>query len=147
MITYQEEPFEELWPDMQSLLTAHWEEVGSMKEFPLNIDYDLFVNLENQGGLLCTSARDDNKLVGYMVDFIRYHVHYKDVKVAITDAYYIHPDYRAKCGRGLLRFTEKIEKEMEVYSRVTRSKSANNAGKFFELMGYNQAETTWIKRL
>jgi hypothetical protein len=36
---------------------------------------------------------------------------------------------------------------MGVYSRITRSKKANNAGKFFELMGYNEAEVTWIKRL
>lgn len=147
MITYQEEPFEELWPDLQEHLTSHWEEASSMKEFKLNFDYDLFVHLENEGSLFCASARDGDKLVGYVIDFIRYHVHYKHVKVAIADAYYIAKPYRAKCARGLTRFTEKCEREMGVYSRITRSKKVNNAGKFFELMGYVEAEVSWIKRL
>lgn len=147
MITYQEEPFEELWPDMQQHFLNHWKEVGSFKDYMPDVDYDTFVALQNDGQLVCCSARDDGRVVGYMIDFVRYHLHYKTVKVAISDAYYIAEPYRAKCARKLLKFIESVEQEMGVHSRVTRSKKANNAGRFLELMGYNEAEVTWIKSL
>lgn len=147
MIQYQQEAFEDLWPDMTFHLQNHWKEVGSFKEHKIDVDYDLFVMMQNAGRLLCCSAREDGKLVGYVVDFIQYHVHYKNVKIANNDAYYIVPEYRAKCGRGLIKFIEKLEKKMEVYSRITRSKSSNNAARFYELMGYDQAEVAWLKRL
>jgi hypothetical protein len=147
MITYQEEPFEELWPDMQPHVLNHWKEVGSFKDYKPDLDYNIFVAMQNSGQLVCCSARDDGKVVGYMIDFVRYHLHYKTVKVAISDLYYIAEPYRAKCARKLLKFIESVEQEMGVHTRVTRSKDANNSGKFHELMGYNASEVTWVKRL
>lgn len=147
MIQYASEAFEDLWPEMFSFAEEHWNEVSSLKEHKYDVDYDLFVMMQNEGRLLCCTARDNGKLVGYVVDFIQYHFHYKTVKIATNDAYYIAPAYRAKCARGLMRFVEKTEKSMEVYSRVTRSKSVNNAARFHELMGYEQAEVAWLKRL
>ena len=147
MITYMEEDFETLWPEMQQHLTAHWQEVSSFPEFPLDVDVDKFMLLQNKGMLICASARDGDNLVGYVLDFIQFHIHYKTIKVAISDAYYIIPEYRAKCARGLTRFVEKIEKEIGVFARITRTKSANNASAFFKAMGYKEAEIAWSKRL
>jgi GNAT superfamily N-acetyltransferase len=142
-----EEDFETLWPDMQEHLIAHWQEVSSFPDYPLDVDVDKFTTLQNDGMLVCCSARDEDKLVGYVVDFIQFHPHYKTVKTAITDAYYIAPEYRAKCARGLMKFVEKVEKEIGVFARITRSKNTNNAGKFFKAMGYKEAEVAWSKRL
>lgn len=147
MISYSEESFEDLWPLMQDHLLAHWHEVGSFPEFKVDPDLDRAFFLQNQGGIACFAARDGELLVGYVVDFIQFHPHYKTVKVAVCDLHYIAPEYRAKCARGLTKFVERVEREMGVYSRITRSKRANRAGDFFKAMGYNEAEVAWIKRL
>jgi GNAT superfamily N-acetyltransferase len=147
VIGYFEERFEDLWPDMKELLPAHWQEVGSMPADRLNIDVDRFMALQTEGMLICFAARDEGQLVGYIVDFIQFHPHYKDAKMAITDAFYILPNYRAKCARGLFRFAEKIEKEIGVEVRVTRTKRANNAGAFLELLKYKEVEISYSKRL
>jgi hypothetical protein len=147
MITYSEENFEDLWPLMQKHLEAHWQEVGGFPEHKPDLDVEKSMDLQNQGALACFAARDGETLVGYVVDFIQFHLHYKTVKVAICDVHYIAPEYRAKCARGLTKFVEKVEREMGVFARITRSKRANRAGDFFKAMGYTEAEVAWLKRL
>lgn len=147
MIGYFEERVEDIWPDMQEHLIAHWQEVSSLPDHPLDVDYEKFLALQNEGMVVCFAARDEGRLVGYVVDFIQFHPHYKSVKMAVTDIFYIAPDYRSKCARGLFRYVEKIEKEMGVKVRVTRAKSANNAGAFLQLLKYKEAEISYSKRL
>ena len=147
MIRYTEESFEELYPLVQEYVQAHWEEVSSLPEFAPDVDVDLFTALQNSGALLCFAAWDGDKLIGYVADFVKNHPHYKTVKVAQCDVYFIDPKYRAKCAIGLTKFVEKVEKEIGIYSRITRSKKANNAGAFFKAMGYDEAEIAWMKRL
>jgi hypothetical protein len=147
MISYSEESFENLWPLMQDHILAHWHEVGAFPEHEVDPDIDRAISLQNHGAMACFAAKDGKKLVGYVVDLIQFHPHYKTVKMAICDLHYIDPDYRAKCARGFTKFVEKVEREMGVYARVTRSKRANRAGDFFKAMGYNEAEVAWMKRL
>jgi len=147
MIVYAEESFESLWPHMQGHVLAHWHEVGAFPEHEVDPDIDRAMALQNNGMIVCFTARDDGDLVGYIVDLIQFHPHYKTVKMAICDLHYIAPEYRAKCARGLTKFAEKAEREMGIYARVTRSKRANRAGDFFKAMGYSEAEVAWMKRL
>ena len=147
MIEYKIEKFGQLWPDLGEHLTQHWQEVASMPEFPLKIDIQKFSFLEKNGWLVCASARNDGKLVGYCIDIIHKHPHYMDVLCATADAYYIDPQFRAKCARGLNKFIEKHEKGLGVYIRVVRVKEVNNAGPFYKAMGYSHLEEALGKRL
>lgn len=147
MISYSEESFEEVWPLIQKFMEDQWKEVGSLQERSLDVDVDMFMQSQNDGGLVCCVARAEDDIVGYVVDFIRYHPHYKDVKVSVCDSHYITEKYRARCAVGLTRFVEKVEREMGVYVRTTRSKRTNRAGDFFKAIGYDEAEVAWIKRL
>jgi hypothetical protein len=147
MITYSEESCEIMWPQIMKYMEDQWNEVGSVKEHRPDVDEEAFMQLQNEGKLLCCVARDGDEVVGYVVDFIRNHLHYKTVKIAICDSHYIAPAYRAKCARGLTKFVEKVEREMGVVSRVTRTKNTNKAGDFFRAMGYAEAEVAWVKRL
>jgi hypothetical protein len=147
MITYSEEDCDVMWPKITRYLEDHWNEVGSIKDHRPDVDEDVYRQLQNEGKLLCCVAWDGDDIVGFSVDFIQYHLHYKTVKVAVCDSHYIAPAYRAKCARGLTKFIEKVEREMGVVSRITRTKNTNKAGDFFKAMGYVEAEIAWMKRL
>jgi len=124
-----------------------WEEVGSMKDRPLDVDVDRFRAMQNAGSLLCCAARDGDMVVGYTVDLIFPHLHYKTTTLSQTDSHYIVKKYRARCAMGLTRFVEKVSREMGITARITRTKNTNKAGDFFKAMGYVEAEVAWIKRL
>jgi len=146
MIRYSEESFEDLWPRMQELIPSNMQELSSFPGQPLDPDLDKAYQFQNEGMLVCCAAWDDDKLVGYIIDVIHPHPHYKTIRIAQTDLHFIAMDYRAKCARGLTRFAEKIEKEMGVSARLTRSKRVNGAGDFFKAIGYIEAEVAWVKR-
>jgi len=146
VITYSEESFEDLWPKMQEIIQTNWEEVGSFKDRPVDPDYDRACQFQNAGMLLCCAAWDGDRLVGYILDTIQTHPHYKTLLMAQCDTHFILKEYRAKCARGLTRFVEKLEKEMGVEARVTRAKNVNRAGDFFRAMGYFEGEVAWVKR-
>lgn len=147
MITYSEESFEEMWPQIEKFMEDQWREVGALQEYPIDVDLDVFKQLQNSGMLVCCVARDGDDAVGYVVDIVRYHTHYKTVKMAFTDSHYIVKEYRGKCARGLTKFVERVEREMGVHARITRTKGANKAADFFKAIGYDEAEVGWMKRL
>jgi hypothetical protein len=128
-------------------MQAQWEEVGSMKDRPLDVDVDKFTALQSAGMLLCCAARDGDVVVGYTVDLVQSHLHYKTTLISQADSYYIVKEYRARCAMGLTRFVEKVSREMGITSRITRTKNTNKAGDFFKAMGYVETEVAWMKRL
>jgi hypothetical protein len=147
MITYTEEPFEVLWEKVQHLIPLNNEEINLLPDRELDLDVDKAVGFQNRGMLLCCAAWDDDVMVGYIIDVIDTHSFYKDVLFAHCDLHFVQKEYRGRCARGLLRFVEKIEREMGVVARVTRSLDVNRAGDFFKAIGYSRAETAWVRRL
>jgi hypothetical protein len=62
---------------------------------PLNVDEELYAQLENKGMVLGYALHDKNKFIGFVSIFIYDHPHHKDVKFAHTDCFYILPKYRS----------------------------------------------------
>lgn len=147
MITYTEEPFEELWEKMQDLIPLHDQEVSLLPDYKLDLDLDKARSFQNSGMLLCCAAWDGDMLVGYTMDIIDTHSFYKTVLFAHCDLYFIKKEYRGRCARGLLKFVEKVERDMGVVFRLTKSLDVNRAGDFFKAIGYSSAEAVWVRRL
>ena len=146
-ITYQRETMDEVLNDIQQRLPEHLEELAVYKEFDADPDLDKYRILENQQMIVCMTARANNVLVGYMVDIIYPHMHYKTMIVASNDFHYIVPEYRAKCARGLTKAIEKFEKACGVYVRTTRVTPKNKAHRFDEAVGYHYIDATLGKIL
>ena len=147
MIVYRREKFADALPDLQEIWPRHYAEVSSYPGIELNPGLDRFLMAEERGMLVLVTARDDGKLVGYALDFVMPHLHYAQITVAACDLYYILPEYRAKCARGLMRTIERVDAEMGAYARVTRAKKTNRAAAFHKAIGYTEHEIGLTKRL
>lgn len=94
----------------EPLLDEHWQEVAKNKELmKLNPDWDKYRELDEAGKLTnCIAVDGGGSCVGYTVNFIVPHVHYKDLMVAYNDVIYLSPEYRA--SRVALRLMQETSR-------------------------------------
>lgn len=146
-LTFQVEKWSECEKDMQWLYPMHWSEVASGAHgIPLKLNYEMYDFLEKDNQLLVVTARDDDKIVGYHVMFINYHIRYKDSLTATSDAYFLHQNYRKGFnGYNLFKFTLKILKELGVYRMITQTKVSLNRGAIFKRLGFKETEVIYTK--
>jgi len=155
MITYQVEPlFPDAIEEMKSLFEAHREDVGHRKPgegpaWELNPDYDRYRSLFDAGVLhLCTARDDDNKIIGYYLNIMMNLLHYKHVKAAVSDIFFILPEYRkGRVGIALFKFM--IEAVRQSGAQVIKShcKSYHDIGPMVERMGFFEIERVYSLHL
>lgn len=99
MTVIAQESFMEIYPELLPLFEGHWRELGPYKDkMPLAPNVDLYSYLEAQNQLLTLTARQDGRLVGYIICAVRTGLHYSTTLQAITDIPYVAPSVR---GRGV----------------------------------------------
>lgn len=144
----------EKWMDIKKevmpLLLRHWGEVAlNHAEVPLDVDEDRYDQIDRAGLFLITTVRtDDNTLVGYHAAVVSGHLHYKSTLHAITDVYWLDPDYRrGGVGKQLMQFSEAAAKEKGARKLFTAVKLHNglDAGPLFEALGYKAVERLYAK--
>ena len=109
MIEYKQEFLCTCLDDFKPMLEEHWKEVALHQDsIKLDPDYDQYYRLEEEGALRCFTARDDEGTpIGYVVFFLRPHMHYKDTLWAYMDILYVDPNHRgAKVPINLIKFAE-----------------------------------------
>lgn len=93
------ESFVKIYEELMPLFHSHWLELGPFRDrMPLAPNLATYHFLEMQGELLTLTARQDRKLVGYLIAAVRPGLHYSQTLQAITDIPYVHPSVR---GRGI----------------------------------------------
>lgn len=141
------ETVESVRPEIGPLLAAHWHEIGQDKvNMRLDPDWDGYRAIEDAGQLAVFSARNGAGLVGYAVFFLRRHLHYRTVMVAINDLLYLQP--AAREGLAGVRFIAGLEAEMtalgakKVFFGV---KAWHDFSPLLTRHGYTSMETVWGK--
>jgi GNAT superfamily N-acetyltransferase len=149
VITYQQESFVTYKGDAIPLLEKHWQEIALNKDkIKLNPDWDAYADLEDAGVLRIFTARDDNKLVGYFVTFVKLHLHYKDHLFAYNDVLFLASDYRKGfVGPKLMKFAEKCLKEDGVAVLVVNTKLHKPFDTLLKWLGYKHVENLYSKVL
>jgi GNAT superfamily N-acetyltransferase len=149
VITYQQESLVTVKEDARPLLEKHWEEIALNKEIiKLNPDWDAYADLEDAGILKIFTARDDDRLVGYFVTFVRSHIHYKDHLFAYNDILFLDPDYRKGfTGSKLIKFAEKCLKEDGVSVVIVNTKRHKPLDILLSWLGYKHIENIYSKVL
>lgn len=106
------ESFMEIYPELLPLFESHWRELGPYKDkMPLSPNLEIYSYLESQNQLLTLTARQDGRLVGYIICAIRSGLHYSTTLQAITDLPYVIPSMRS---RGIVvRLFKKMETELK----------------------------------
>jgi GNAT superfamily N-acetyltransferase len=133
-----------------TLVVPHWHEVVRDPNFmPLEPDWAGYAQLERMQMLHSIGAYDGDRLVGYVLLLVFNHMHYMSCKVAVDDAYYLHPDYRkGTVGLRLFRAAEKLAKNVGAVRICLRAKPQTPAQRLLKaLPDYAELETVYTKRL
>jgi len=100
-------PVTELEQKADALTRQHWNEVALNKSVPLDIDWPLYAAMEASGRIFVVAVFDgSDNLVGYSVNQLFNHPHYRTVKMCQNDALFLLPSVRGgHVGIQLMNFT------------------------------------------
>jgi GNAT superfamily N-acetyltransferase len=149
VIIYQQESLVTVKADIIPLLEKHWEEVAINKEkIKLNPDWDAYANLEDAGVLKIFTARNEDKLVGYFVVFVKSHIHYKDHLFCYNDVIFVDEEYRKGfTSPRLIKFAEKCLKADGVEVMIVNTKRHKPFDSLLVWLGYKHIENLYSKVL
>lgn len=96
------------------LLFDHWDEIAKNKDLmKLNPDFDKYTMLDKLGKMFTVTARDaEGKLIGYSVNIVDNHLHYRDLKFSSNDVLFVaHSHRNSSVFMRLKAETKRIAKE------------------------------------
>jgi GNAT superfamily N-acetyltransferase len=147
MTTYQRETRDTSFKDIIPVLPLHYNELAVNKDaVPLDPDLDLYRQFEELGVLHIFTARSGSELVGYIIGFIRPHIHYKSTLHYFNDIYYVKKEFRNN-GVGVKFFQEheKNLKTLGVKRIVTFTKLHQSHELLFKALGYSPVDKLFTK--
>lgn len=143
---FQKELIKDIWTEALELLEQHWQEITHFKDIALNPDWSSYFTLEENGIMRCFTVRDDSKLVGYCVYFVRPNMHYKQSVQAVQDVLFIKKDKRGH-GREFIQWCDEQLKSEGIQVVYQHVKAAHNWGPMIERQGYELVDLIYAKRL
>lgn len=148
-IVFQQEALATCLHEAVSLLGEHYEEIAEFKHLlVLDPDYSRYEEVEKRNGLRVITARENGRLVGYIVFFIYKHLHYKSVLVASDDIHFICKEKRAgSVGIRLFREGERALRAAGVKFILVRCKAKHDHSRIFEHLGYRPFDIMYAKEL
>jgi hypothetical protein len=139
----------DLFNEAMPLLEAHWEEIAVNKEYiKLKPNYELYFLMQENKNLNCLVARNEGRLVGYLVTLLHVHPHYTDHTFAQNDLFYISPKHRK--GMLAIKLIKEQEKQMIRLGVSSITYSVNpkkDFSKLLERSGHTLFETVYRKDL
>ena len=137
---------EKLFPDLihefVPYVSDQYEELSNVKgQIPLDLDIDQFRLLEESGILRMITARNEGKLIGYVVWLIFPHLHFKGVSHAMADLYHVAKSERGKgTGRAMFEYAINYCKGSGVRRILMGEKIAHPHSKLLESFGFEMTE-------
>jgi L-amino acid N-acyltransferase YncA len=147
VITYALEPWATYYRDCQPLWPEHYDEIAVQKDrMPMRPDVAAYQALDTAGRLQIVVARDDGRMIGYVLSVIRPHLHYADVLTGYEDAYFLSKPYRkGMIGVKLLREAVRHMQAVGVHKAFFMTKVALDMGPIFERMGFTKTDVVYSK--
>ena len=150
MITVKQERLtpalaEELLP----FFVEHYIEIAHDKTVKLSPDWEQYYKLDAASVLQVFIARDEEgTLLGYVVYFVTQNLHYKELRQAVQDLFFVDKTKRGyMVGIKLLKISEEILRNIGVQSIQQHVKLAHDFSPLLERQGYEQVEKLFIKRI
>lgn len=148
MIKFAEEKVtDKLLDEIYPLLERHAEELNVFS-VPLSIDRMAYLMASAIGHLAAYIARDDGKIAGYVVYWIRTHPHY-ELETAQQDILFLDKEYRrGSTGIKMIKYSEKkLKEDYGVDAVLQHTKIHQPLDKLFEFLGYKEADKIYCKEL
>jgi len=148
MITYQEEKYSEVIPELALIYPEHYEELESFVSggYALDLDWDQYKNLDNAGLIQLITCRKDKELIGYILYIVSRHLHVKSCLTAYEDIYFLRKQHRkGRTGIKMFQFAEQHLKNLSVNKILCSTKVHQDNSKLFEYLGYSFIEKLFAK--
>lgn len=134
-----------------SMIHDHYDEVpmGS-RRFELDLDYELYYTLEEAGNLKIYMVGDETTpAIGYMIIMATPLPHHKGKMAAITDCFYIVPEYRRSGAMHTL--VDAVKKDLSLVGidqfNITANVNFKGAEAMAKALGMVELETTYTFEL
>jgi GNAT superfamily N-acetyltransferase len=146
-ITYTSESFIAVQPELEGLIPGHWEEIARDKDIiKLDPDWPAYHQSERAGQLHMTVCRADGQMVGYIIGFVRPHLHYRKSLSFICDIFYLLPAFRSgRVGIELFKANERFLRQRGVQKVFLGCKIAKDLTPVFTRLGYRKIEYVFAK--
>jgi len=148
MIRYLVENPYDIKDELLPLNEKHYEEDFRSDAALLDIDWDAYNKMYEEGSMLTVTARDGDELIAYMTTTVGCHAHIRDYKIADMDTLFVHEDYREQgIATDLLETTEEILADQGVTWFTTTFRDERVAESVTGKHGYTKVECTFGKTL
>lgn len=115
----------------------HYDEIALNKGLMVYApDFDRFDRLEEQGLLACVGIFDGDTIVGYSVNIVTNHLHYRDLVTAGNDMIFIAKPYRkGRAGLTLLKATKDLCRARGAQMMMWHAKEGSALAKLLPRLG------------
>lgn len=145
-VKFQRETLDEWLADARFFLEDHMAEAGETLGSALNVNHDLYVELDRQKCLYVITGRNEHgELVAYWMGTLFPNMFYKHFTTAYTIGYFVRKDYRGMTIVRMIKFVENYFKELGVKNVMQNARTVNKMGKILEKLGYRKAEEIYTK--
>jgi GNAT superfamily N-acetyltransferase len=150
LITVQTESWAAIDAEIEQITPFHWKELAlDQLQFQPDLDHERYLAMDRAGAMHVVTARDEKRLVGYIICFVMPHFHYKSSGLtALADMYYLLHEYR-KGGLGVRMFREMERglRERNVIRAHMSCKVHEDHTRLFQRMGWTLTDYTFSKLL
>jgi len=152
VITVSQEQLVDVLEELKPLFIPHYQELALNQDtVPLDPQYEVYLEREAAGQVLCVIARDAGEICAYFVGFIAPGLHYASCLTLTMDIFWLHPDYRDQDSLSSLSAEMLSEQLFEEVKRCALARGVQRvfygtknhhfAGLMFERMGLNVTDT------
>jgi GNAT superfamily N-acetyltransferase len=146
MMIFAAEPYAAWYREALPMFERHYQELG--RTDALDPDHRLAMRLEQEGRLVCITARVDARLVGYALYILAPMAHYKTTTMADLDLLWLAPEWRrGRNGLRLIKFAEPVLAARGAQVVRLRAKLDTTLASLAGLMGYTEAERVYERRV
>lgn len=148
MVEIRTETWAAIDEEIKQIAPLHFAELAlDQLLFKPDFAHDKYLAMDRAGGMHVVTARDRERLIGYIVCFVMPHLHYQSSGLtALADMYFVLCQYR-KGGLGLRMFREMERglRERGVIRVHMSCKRHQDHTQLFEGMGYALTDYTFSK--
>jgi hypothetical protein len=151
MITAHVERLQDNLEELKPLFDPHWQELAlNQDKVPLDPQYEVYLQREAVGQVLCVVLRESGKIIAYFIGFVMPGLHNRTCLTMQMDIFWLHPDHRdgdsleqLEAHMHALELFQAVRDEARrrgVQRAFYGSKLHKDAGRVFEELGMIEVE-------
>ncbi|HCE08099.1 MAG TPA: hypothetical protein DEQ40_05770 [Oxalobacteraceae bacterium] len=133
----------------EDLQREHWEELATNKQLMvLNPFAERYAQLEAAGILFALVAYDEDRIIGYSVNFLHHNLHYSALLMAQNDLLFVAKAHRTgRTGLRLMQETERVAAEHGAKMMLWHAKPDTPLHKILPRLSYGVQDIIFSKEL